>query len=174
MLKSRFIGLFAIVLCLSAACETEPLYEDIERAQLETDIKLIETYLTANQLSAEKTSDGLYYQVESAGAGDVISQADTLKIQYKGYYLKDGVMPLLYDSTRSTDPLLATTLVLENAIEGWQKGIPLVRKGGKLRLILPSKLAYQNRQIGILPKNSIMDFDIRILDVIKPNKEENK
>lgn len=176
MLKSRIIGLFVVVLCLVAACKTDPLYEDIEGAQLETDIKLIEAYVEKNKIEAKRTDEGLFYVIEEAGAGDAFRLVDTLRIQYKANFLKDGIQPLFFDSTASTDPVLATTFVLNTGIEGWQRGIPMIRKGGKIRLIVPSKMAYQNRVVSKLPINSILDFDIKLIDVIPKveKEEENK
>lgn len=176
MLKSRIIGLFVVVLCLVAACKTDPLYEDIEGAQLETDIKLIEAYVEKNKIEVKRTDEGLFYVIEEAGAGDAFRLVDTLRIQYKANFLKDGIQPLFFDSTASTDPALATTFVLNTGIEGWQKGIPMIRKGGKIRLIVPSKMAYQNRVVSKLPINSILDFDIKLIDVIPKveKEEENK
>lgn len=176
MLKSRIIGLFVVVLCLVAACKTDPLYEDIEGAQLETDIKLIEAYVEKNKIEAKRTDEGLFYVIEEAGAGDAFRLVDTLRIQYKANFLKDGIQPLFFDSTASTDPDLATRFVLNTGIEGWQKGIPMIRKGGKIRLIVPSKMAYQNRVVSKLPINSILDFDIKLIDVIAKveKEEENK
>lgn len=176
MLKSRIIGLLGVVLCLLAACKTDPLYEDIEGAQLETDIKLIETYIEKNKIDAKRTDEGLFYVIGETGAGNSINLTDTLRIQYKANFLKDGIEPLFFDSTASTEPELATKFVLNTGIEGWQKGIPMVRKGGKIRLIVPSKMAYQNRVINKLPINSILDFDIKVIDVLpKVEKvEENK
>lgn len=179
MSKRRIVGLFGVVLCLLAACKTDPLYEDIEGAQLETDIKLIETYIEKNKIDAKRTDEGLFYVIGAAGAGETIKLEDQLRIQYKANYLEDGIKPLFFDSTASTDPELATKFILNTAIEGWQKGIPLVRKGGEIRLIVPSKMAYQNRVINKLPKNSILDFDIKVIDVLTPEQvkekeEENK
>lgn len=177
MLKSRYLWFIACALCLFAACETEPLYEDLVEAQFKLDTDLIDRYLAAEKVTMDKTSDGLYYQIQEAGSGEPLAMTDTLKLRYQGYYLFEDdslktIRPLFYDSTASTDPALATSLVLQTGMEGWQKGIPLVRKGGKLRLVIPSKYAYQNRFVGKLPKNAVLDFEIDLLDV-RPKKPDS-
>ena len=50
-------------------------------------------------------------------------------------------------------------------IEGWKIGIPLIKKGGKLKLIIPSALAYGCNDISGIPGNSILFFDIDLIDV---------
>jgi len=49
-------------------------------------------------------------------------------------------------------------------IAGWQIGLPLIHKGGEIKLIVPSSLAYGCGN-GPLPANSILYFDIHLVDV---------
>jgi FKBP-type peptidyl-prolyl cis-trans isomerase FkpA len=60
-------------------------------------------------------------------------------------------------------------------IRGWQMGIPLVKKGGIVRLLIPSRYAYgpnAQPQLGVtfglkdgLPANAVLDFDIQLYDI---------
>jgi len=52
---------------------------------------------------------------------------------------------------------------LGSLIAGWQIGLPLIQKGGKIKLIVPSSLAYGCG--GNLPANSILYFDVHLVDV---------
>jgi len=50
-------------------------------------------------------------------------------------------------------------------ISGWQIGIPLIQKGGFIKLIIPSALGYGCRGTGPIPGDAIIYFDIQLLDV---------
>ena len=81
-------------------------------------------------------------------------------VYYKGYLMDSTV----FDQTQTNEPL---TLYLYQTIEGWQKGIPLFNEGGKGTLFLPSPLGYGNQTVGEIPANSILIFDIHLLNVAK-------
>ncbi|MEN9448088.1 MAG: hypothetical protein RJA25_1378, partial [Bacteroidota bacterium] len=44
----------------------------------------------------------------------------------------------------------------------WQEGIPLIGKGGKIKLLIPSALGYGTTAHGAIPANSILIFDIQL------------
>ena len=57
-----------------------------------------------------------------------------------------------------------TGWTLGSLIPGWQIGLPLIQKGGEIKLIVPSSLAYGCGS-GPLPPNSVLYFDIHLVDV---------
>jgi FKBP-type peptidyl-prolyl cis-trans isomerase FkpA len=80
-----------------------------------------------------------------------------VKVTYTLSLLGGEVIP------QPTEPI---TFALGGVIVGWQIGIPLIQKGGKIRLFIPSGYAYGPRSQGNIPANSILDFEIDLLDVI--------
>ena len=50
-------------------------------------------------------------------------------------------------------------------IQGWQEGIPLFSEGGIGKLLIPSALGYGNRSVGNIPENSVLIFDVELMDV---------
>lgn len=54
-------------------------------------------------------------------------------------------------------------------IPGWEEGIKLVGKGGKIKLIIPPSLAYGAVPVGTIPANSTLIFDVEMLDIQKMN-----
>jgi FKBP-type peptidyl-prolyl cis-trans isomerase FkpA len=165
MLKSKILILLVLAACFFVACKTDPAYD--KAAQLAIDDDIIKKQLTDNGTISTytRTNDGLYYNIVKPGEGATPVPTDMVGIHYVGrLFLRQQVM---FDSTFSN--LDTTKFILSNSIEGWQKGIPLIKPGGRIRLIVPSSLAYQNREIDtILRANSILDFDIQLLKIIPP------
>jgi len=161
--------LFILGACFFAACKSDPPYDSNTQLQIEVDS--IQKKLTADELVFTKTSEGLFYQIIDPGEADSIAPilTDSVTIHFAGrFFFKPTV---LYDSTRTNVDTLSTKFVLANAIRGWQLGIPLIKHGGRIRLIVPSPLAYQNRVVSgavVVPANSILDFEIRLIKVKKP------
>jgi FKBP-type peptidyl-prolyl cis-trans isomerase FkpA len=67
----------------------------------------------------------------------------------------------VFDQT-TTQPL---NFPLGNVIVGWQIGVPLIKKGGKIRLLIPSGYGYGQGGSGKIPSNAVLDFDIELVDV---------
>ena len=58
------------------------------------------------------------------------------------------------------------TLGTGSVIQGWDIGIVLLKDGGKGVLYIPSTLAYGERGAGGIPPNSILIFDVELVDII--------
>jgi FKBP-type peptidyl-prolyl cis-trans isomerase len=64
---------------------------------------------------------------------------------------------------------------LNRVIKGWQEAIPLLSKGGKGKFLIPSELAYGSRAAGKdIPANSVLIFDIELIDFIDKNAQKKK
>jgi len=120
------------------------------------DKKTIEDYLTAHGLTAQTTSEGLYYIIDTPGGSTHPTTASYVKIHYKGY-LTDGTT---FDQTTGTP----VTLSLASVIKGWQIGVPLFGKGGKGHLFIPSDLGYGETAYDKIPAHSVLIFDIVLSD----------
>ena len=64
---------------------------------------------------------------------------------------------------QSTTPL---TISLSTVIAGWQIGIPLIGEGGVIKLIIPSSLAYGCVANGSIPANSVLFFEVELVDIL--------
>lgn len=148
-----------------AACEKAEVYN--EEAQYEIDETLIKKWADSNETVLTKHESGVYYNIISEGAGgDAVSLEDTLKVQYEGRLLTDSI----FSKTLETDIF---RFVLNTVMPGWQKGLPLIREGGEIRLLIPSKLGYRNYAVnhsglnGQVPANSVLNFKIGLKKVLK-------
>ena len=122
--------------------------------QLEIDKKLI----TAANTDAKNIHDGVYYTILKEGTGRQVSVSDTVTAYYKGYLLKDGSV---FDGTKDKPAIFP----LKRLIMGWQIGVPLCKVGGKIKIIIPSALAYSIRTRGAkIPPNSVLVFEVEVVD----------
>jgi FKBP-type peptidyl-prolyl cis-trans isomerase FkpA len=118
----------------------------------------IQAYAAANGITATRHSTGLYYQIILPGSGATPSNSSHVYITYTGKLL-DGTV---FDQQNNSS---ATGWLLSDLILGWQVGLPLIQKGGHIKLIVPSSLGYGCSGVGSIPANSILYFDITLVDV---------
>jgi FKBP-type peptidyl-prolyl cis-trans isomerase len=78
-------------------------------------------------------------------------------VKYKGYLTNNQV----FDETVGNNSI---EFSLSGLIPGWQIGIPLLQRGGKGVFYLPSALGYGSRYAGTIPPNSVLIFDIELLN----------
>ncbi|TAE36437.1 MAG: peptidylprolyl isomerase [Sphingobacteriales bacterium] len=127
--------------------------------QLGKDTLLIRNFLTLNEINATKLEPtGIYYQIIKPGTGTVTpTSTSKIIVKYKGRFLNGNV----FDDSKQD----SVTFTLGKLIVGWQLGIPLIKKGGKIRLIISSGYAYQDIINSVIPPNSNLDFDIELIDI---------
>lgn len=153
MLKTRILLALFLVVGVFSSCKKELSPEK----QAEKDDKLITEFIAKNNIQAIKHSSGLYYEIKTQGSGAKPTTSSTVSVNYKGKLLNGNVFD------QSNAPV---SFGLNRLIVGWQIGIPLVNKGGSIRLIVPSALAYGPASPGLgIPKNSVLDFEIDLIDV---------
>jgi len=150
-MKHLFIA-FALV--LFTACSPEDAPKDFT-AENEAEIQ---AYLTANNLTAEKSNSGLYYIIDNPGTG--ISPTvvdDRVKVAYTGY-LTDGT--IFDENTEGADFSPVGRL-----IRGFAEGLSYFSEGGSGTLIIPARLAYGSSGSGDIPGGSVIIFDIELIYV---------
>jgi FKBP-type peptidyl-prolyl cis-trans isomerase len=114
----------------------------------------------ATQPGVKTTASGLQYLVLTEGHGKSPKATDTVLVHYKGNLL-DGTE---FDSSyKRNEPI---SFPLNGVIPGWTEGVQLMKEGGKVRLFIPSNLAYGSRGAGgVIPPDSTLVFDIELLKV---------
>jgi FKBP-type peptidyl-prolyl cis-trans isomerase FkpA len=135
----------------------EPMNEEVEVAKEPTEDGKIRAYIAEKGWEAKRDASGVYVVIEDAGEGaERPSLKDEVTLYYKGYFM-DGKE---FDGTKGTPVVFG----LRNLIPGWQIGIPYFGKGGKGKLIVPHKMGYGRNDFGPIPGESILVFDIEVLD----------
>jgi len=114
----------------------------------------------ATKPGVQQTASGLQYILLEPGKGKTPAATDTVKVNYRGTLL-DGTE---FDSSyKRNEPI---EFPLNRVIPGWTEGLQLVKEGGKIRLFIPSQLAYGSRGAGgaIGPDETLI-FDVELLDI---------
>lgn len=107
-----------------------------------------------------KTPSGLLYFIEKIGDGqEKVTNNTEITVHYKGSLI-NGVE--FDNSYKRGQPI---KIMLKDVILGWQEGLKYIKKGGKIKLIIPPELGYGNNNINGIPGNSTLIFDIELLDI---------
>jgi FKBP-type peptidyl-prolyl cis-trans isomerase FkpA len=117
-------------------------------------------YISSKNINAIKDSTGLYYEVISEGTGARPTQNSRIAVKYAGY-LTSGTK---FDESNTPPASPANWWPLGGLIRGWQIGLPKIKKGGKIKLIIPSSMGYGCEALGSIPANSILVFDVELVD----------
>lgn len=139
---------FLIPACKKDSCK--PKTVESEEAQMQS-------YAASISMAATRHSTGVYYQILNQGSGPAPTYTTINYVRYTGKLLNGTI----FDS-QTTTPV---SFQLGGVIPGWQVGLSLIQKGGLIRLIIPSSLGYGCRDNGAIPANSILYFDVELVDV---------
>ncbi len=135
------------------------------KSQLEKDIETIDAHLSENGIKAQQTASGLRYVITQEGSGEQANAGQNVNVHYLGKLL-DGTE---FDQSYKRGQPLPFTLGQGMVIQGWDEGIGLLNPGAKATLYIPSPLAYGPRDLGIIPANSILIFDVELVSVEMPS-----
>ena len=149
-----FMGFMAMsmLVFLGACVKSE---EPIDYVQVVKEI--IENYIASNSLDAENIGNGLYYVETQEGVGKNPDVYSDVQIRYKGYLTNGSV----FDESSNA----GIRINLSQVIAGWQQGVPEFKEGGEGILLIPSYLAYGIRATGSIPANSVLIFEIKLIEV---------
>ncbi|MEE2820313.1 MAG: FKBP-type peptidyl-prolyl cis-trans isomerase, partial [Pseudomonadota bacterium] len=130
-------------------------------AMSEANLKSGEAFLADNakQDGVTVTASGLQYKVLSEGSGDSPKATDTVKVHYEGRLISGDV----FDSSIARgEPV---SFPLNGVIPGWSEGVQLMKVGSKFQFTIPSALAYGPTGTGPIPPNSVLVFDVELLEI---------
>ena len=97
------------------------------------------------------------------GTGDEAVNGTMVTVNYTGW-LVNGTK---FDSSLDRNRPLEFTLGAGEVIEGWEKGVLSMKVGEIRRLEIPAEMAYGDRDLGIIPPNSDLVFEVELLKVTK-------
>ncbi|UXX78691.1 FKBP-type peptidyl-prolyl cis-trans isomerase [Reichenbachiella carrageenanivorans] len=133
------LAIFALVAIILPGCIED---SDYEKQQQESD-QLIKDYITSNNIEAEKSNNGVYYEALTSNPdGELPKIGDVMKVKYELRTL-DGKL-LESHMTDSTLLRFSSNAVIPSGVN---YGLDILREGEKIRCYLPSYLAYNSYSV---------------------------
>lgn len=167
MKNTFFAFIVALLLTGVTGCMKDPEeqkceYDPCAFKAPDAEIEAVQQYLASKNLTATQHCSGLFYTIENEGTGRTPEACSYVFANYKGM-LTDGSV---FD--QSQQPI---GFSLAGVIQGWTKGVPLVKEGGRIILYIPPSLGYgaQDRRnaqgIVVIPANSILVFEVDLASI---------
>jgi FKBP-type peptidyl-prolyl cis-trans isomerase FkpA len=145
--------LFFSLLLIFTACNT---YSDDQKKDFG---KSAAEFARSKHWEITESESGLCSQILKEGTGEeLVKSTSQLTIAYKGSLTNE----MVFDKTLSSKPFKSD---LRGLIGGMQEGLLNQKKGTKLRLIIPPHLGYGDQPLDKIPANSILVFEIEVLDL---------
>lgn len=166
MKKSYRAGLTILAGCLfllgclkqedTGSCTPVPIANELDTMKA-----MVRDSAFAMDTTGQTETDGLFTEIIEPGTGATPTLSSSLTVKYIAYFMNGKG----YDSTYVNNPDGITTPPLGQLIKGWQLGLPKIKEGGQIRLIIPSSLAYGcNPHAGALV-NQPLYFNIQLVKV---------
>lgn len=154
-------SLFAFLLAtvLFSACKKE--YESIE----DLDSRTIQEYINKNKLNMtpDPSGSGIYYQVLDAGTGDLFQNKDSVFFTYQEKSITDATV---YYSSPTYGVSGTYFGYMGNTFNGaWATALKGLKYGAKVRILVPSHLAYgkNGNTTYNVPSNAVVDTYVTTL-----------
>jgi peptidylprolyl isomerase len=110
-----------------------------------------------------KTASGLEYTITVKGNGKKAAPGDKVVVHYTGKLTNDTV----FDSSLKRGEPFTFKLGAGQVIKGWDEAFQILQVGDKATIKFGPDLGYGAREMGSIPANSTLIFDVELLDVIE-------
>jgi FKBP-type peptidyl-prolyl cis-trans isomerase len=109
----------------------------------------------------KQSPSGLRVAVMTEGHGAAAAKGAMVKVRYTGW-LPDGTK---FDSSEEKGQPIELKLGTGQVIQGWEEALTGMKPGEKRQIVIPPNLAYGGRQVGTIPANSTLIFNIELESV---------
>lgn len=143
--------IFALLtLVIFSSCST---YSDKEINEFDTEIQ---AYINEKGIECERSESGVYYKIIEKGDGKKVQFKDIISFKYRGELLNG----LVFDESK--EPV---DFKLSQLIACWKEVLLELNEGGKAFLVSPPQAGYGNHELEDIPKNSILSFELEVVEV---------
>lgn len=119
----------------------------------------------AENASATEQQDlpaGLQIEEIEAGEGPGAEAGQFIRAHYTGRLTNGDVFDSSYDRGEPLEFQLGVGMV----IQGWDLGMAGLQVGGKRKLTIAPELGYGDRDMGVIPPNSTLVFDVEMVEIL--------
>jgi len=128
--------------------------------QLVLDSLSIADYINKHDIhQAQQDEYGNWFLIQQHGTEKSVKENDSVTIHYVGKLTNNNQFDNSYDRKQPFSFIVGKKQV----IEGLDKGIRHFYVGDKGILIIPSRLGYGDKEVGKIPSNSVLIFEIEVL-----------
>lgn len=137
-----------------------------EQEEAEANLRAGEAWLIENgkKPGVQTTPSGLQYEVLQMGKGAKPTATDVVKVNYKGTLINGQE----FDSSRNGPAVFR----MDNLTSGFAEALTMMPAGSRWKVFIPANLAYgpSRGPGGELPPNSVLLFDMELLEVMAAPK----
>lgn len=138
-------------------------YARQERMQFLIDKKAVSDYAASHKLKVKTLPSGVSYVLTKRGKGTNASAESLVVLDYEGRLTDDTFFD--GEGTRSFKFWMGREMV----IKGLEEAMPFFNQGAEGVILIPSKLAYGQREIREeeinVPSNSVLIFEVKIKEI---------
>jgi FKBP-type peptidyl-prolyl cis-trans isomerase FkpA len=153
------VVVFASLAYFSGCTKSTPGYISCTGVSVDDDSSALLMFARHNNINAVRDTTGLYYQIIDTGTGTYPTIYNRIYVTYTAETL-DGV---IFDSTTQASN---TGFLLNSLIPAWEIGLPKIKTGGHIKLLVPSALGYGCAGGGnTVAANTPIYFDVNLASI---------
>ena len=151
------ISISAVVYAFSCS-KTSPNQGSCSGPKAVADSSQLLAFAKKYAVNAVADTSWLYYEIIKPGTGPSPSASSKVFVRYAARFM---------DGSYLDSSAVSTRFSMDSLIKGWQYGLPKIKPGGQIKLLVPSALAYGCAGVaGAIPVNAPLYFNI-YLDSLK-------
>jgi FKBP-type peptidyl-prolyl cis-trans isomerase FkpA len=143
------------------AVEVIPYMNKLQALARARQTKVNEAFLAkaAAEKGAITLPSGVIYKELQAGSGPSPKATDTVSVNYRGTLVTGEEFDSSYKRNQPAE------FPLNGVISCWTEAVQKMKVGAKVKLVCPAKVAYGEKSQGKIPPNSVLEFEIELLDI---------
>lgn len=114
-----------------------------------------------NTMNEEINNELLVTVLEQGTSTDSLQAGQIAVVHYTGTF-DDGVV---FDSSLTRGQPFEFQYGVGSVILGWDQGLQGMKIGEKRKLVVPPAYGYGNNQVGPIPPNSTLTFEVELLEI---------
>jgi len=113
------------------------------------------------QYEQDKNAEHVIIEDIVVGTGPEVKVGSQVTVHYRGWLTNGQV----FDESYGRGEPFSFTPGQRRVTTGWEEGTIGMQIGGKRRLIVPPVAGYGSSPVGTIPANSVLVFDIELLEL---------